>query len=79
MVDHGRSGLLVPLRDPRSLELAIRLLLENPNLARRFGQEARRKVVAEFQVSLVNQSTLYTYRQLLGTPLERKPMLQGLF
>ena len=79
VVDHGRSGLLVPLRDPRSLELAIRLLLENPNLARRFGQEARRKVVAEFQVSLVNQSTLYTYRQLLGTPLERKPMLQGLF
>lgn len=79
VVDHGRSGLLVPLRDPRSLELAIRLLLENPNLARRFGKDARRKVVAEFQVSLVNQSTLDTYRRLLATPLERKPLLQGLF
>ena len=79
VVDHGRSGLLVPLRDPRSLELAIRLLLDNPNLARRFGLEARRKVVAEFQVSLVNHSTLDTYRRFLGTSLERKPMLQGLF
>lgn len=79
VVDHGRSGLLVSLHDARSIELAIRLLLDNPDLARRFGQEARRKVVAEFQVSLVNQSTLDTYRRLLGTPLERKPLLQGLF
>ena len=66
-------------RDARGIELAIRLLLENPPLARRLGQEDRRKVVEEFQVSLLNQGTLNTYRRLLETPLERKAMLQGLF
>lgn len=79
VVDPGRSGLLVPLHDARSIALAILLLHANPDLARRFGKEARRKVVAEFQVSLVNQRTLEQYTQLLGTPLNRKPLLQGLF
>jgi len=79
VVDHGRSGLLVPVRDSRSLALAIRLFIENPYLARRCGKEARRKVKAEFQVSLVNQSTLEQYERLLATPLQRKPFLAGWF
>jgi glycosyltransferase involved in cell wall biosynthesis len=69
VVDHGASGLLIPLRDGRALELAIRLLLANPGLARRFGHAARRKVMAEFQVALVNQRTLAQYAQLLSTPI----------
>ena len=40
---------------------------------------ARQKVVAEFQVSLVNESTLAQYDRLLGMPLDRKPLLEGLF
>ena len=79
VVDHGISGLLVPLRDSRSIELAIRLLLENPDLASCLGMEARRKVVAEFQVSLVNESTIDTYRRLLSTSLDRKLMLPRFF
>ena len=79
VVDHGISGLLVPLRDSRAIELAVRLLIENPDLARRFGKAARQKVVAEFQVSLVNQSTLAQYERLLGTELDRKPLLERLF
>lgn len=79
VIDHGRSGLLVASQDARAIELAIRLLLDNPDLAHRLGKEARRKVIAEFQVSLVNQSTLHTYQRLLGVSLDRKPMLQGLF
>jgi glycosyltransferase involved in cell wall biosynthesis len=69
VVDHGRSGLLVPLRHGPAIALAIRLLLENPDLARRLGQEARRKVVNEFRVSLVNEHTLQQYAQLLATPI----------
>ena len=79
VVDHGQSGLLVALHDARGIALAIRLLYKNPDLARRFAKAARQKVVAEFQVSLVNQSTLEQYTQLLGTPLNRKPLLEGLF
>lgn len=79
VIDHGRSGLLVPLRDPRSLTLALRLLIDNPELARRFGKEARRKVMAEFHVSLVNQNTLDQYEMLLETNRERKQLLPGWF
>ena len=71
VVDHGDCGLLVPLRDGRAIELAIRLLLANPDLARRFGQAARRKVVAEFQVSLVNENTLHQYARLMDVPPRR--------
>ncbi len=79
VVDHGLSGLLVPQRDAPSLDLAIRLLLKNPDLAKRFGKTARQKVVAEFQVSLVNESTLQQYSRLLATSLDRKPLLGMLF
>ena len=78
VVDHGISGILVPVRDPRSLELAIRMLVANPSLARQFGQQARRKVLAEFQVSLVNQNTLNTYRRLLSVDITRNSILPPL-
>jgi len=78
VVDHGRSGLLVALHDARGIALAIRLLHHNPDLARRFGKAARQKVVAEFQVSLVNESTLSHYERLLAAPLDRKPLLEGI-
>jgi glycosyltransferase involved in cell wall biosynthesis len=79
VIDHGRTGLLVPLHDARGIALAIRLLLDNPDLARRFGKAARQKVVDEFQVSLVNEETIAQYERLLGTPLDRQPLLEGLF
>jgi glycosyltransferase involved in cell wall biosynthesis len=79
VVDHGRSGLLVALHDGLGIALALRLLLENPQLARRLGKEARRKVVAEFQVSQVNQDTMAHYQRLLGAPLGRQPLLAGWF
>lgn len=75
VVDHGLTGLLVPPRDPRSLELAFRLFIENPNLARRCGTQARSKVTAEFQVSHINKTTLEQYHQLLASPLHRRPFM----
>ncbi len=71
VVDHGCSGLLVPLKNSHALKLAINLLIKNPSLARRFGKEAREKVVAEFQVSLVNKRTLEQYENLLNKSLRR--------
>ncbi len=75
VVDHGINGLLVPLHDARAIELAIRLLLANPDLARRFGKAARQKVVAEFQVSIVNERTLRQYSALLPLPVRQRQAL----
>ena len=61
------------------LALAIRLFIDNPDLARRCGKQARRKVKAEFQVSLVNSSTLEQYKQVFATPLQRKSFLASWF
>jgi len=69
VVDHGRSGLLVPLQNGPAIALAIRLLLEQPELARVLGQQARRKVVEEFRVTLVNDHTLQQYAQLIALPI----------
>lgn len=79
VVDHGRTGLLVPLHDARALELAIQLLLDNPDLARRFGKAARQKVVDEFQVSLVNERTLTQYQRLFAAPLRQSRFPWSLF
>ena len=40
-------------------------LIHQPALARQFGEAARRKVLQEFAVSLVNERTVDTYRRLL--------------
>ncbi|MEB3308484.1 MAG: glycosyltransferase, partial [Cyanobacteriota bacterium] len=69
VVEHGRSGLLVAIHDARGLELAIRLLIENPGLARRLGRSARRRVVLEFQVAHVNDLTLDQYERMFAAPL----------
>ena len=79
VVDHGDCGLLVSPHDGRAIELAIRLLLANPNLARRFGKTARQKVVAEFEVSLVNERTIDQYDRLMAIPAVRKPGLSRIF
>ena len=41
IVDHGKTGLLVPPSDPRSLEKAIERLIDDPDLAARLGREGR--------------------------------------
>ena len=77
VVDHGRTGLLVPLHDSRAIALAITLLRDNPDVARRFGKAARQKVINEFQVSLVNENTLDQYQRLFARP-PRSPSLPWL-
>ena len=77
VVDHGVSGLLVPMCNARSVMFAIRLLLENPALAQRLGKAARQKVVAEFQVAMVNENTLLQYQRLMSTPVIRNSFFKG--
>ena len=43
VVTHGRNGLLVPVGDPACLAEALVLLLTAPALARRMGDEGRRR------------------------------------
>ena len=66
VVEHERTGLLVPVRDPEALEAAISRLAGDPLLRRRLGEAAVAKARAEFDQQRVIERTLDAYAQLNG-------------
>ena len=61
VVVNGKTGLLVPMQDPKSLADAILSLLENPALAVEMGEQGRALVEQEFSVDSVVSRTLDVY------------------
>lgn len=68
VVRDGEDGLLVPARDAGALADAIRRLADDPELARRLGQAARAKALAQFDETIVIERTMAVYRELLPAP-----------
>jgi colanic acid/amylovoran biosynthesis glycosyltransferase len=58
LVEHNRTGLLVPERDAHALAAALLQLYRNPALGERLGAAGRVKVLSEFDL-LRNASALY--------------------
>lgn len=48
VIEHGRTGWLVPPADSAALAEAIRMLLENPALRNRLGKAARQSIMERF-------------------------------
>lgn len=53
VVEHGRTGLLVPVKDARALAEAISSLLENPGLCGKMGAAGRKKMLSEYDEKTV--------------------------
>jgi glycosyltransferase involved in cell wall biosynthesis len=68
-VEDGRTGLLVPERDPGALLGALRRLLADPAAAREMGERGRRKAEAELTWDAVAARYREGYRMALGPPL----------
>lgn len=64
-VVHGETGLLVPPGDPDALARAVRRLADDPALARRLGEAARRRVREKFSADAMVEGTLEVYRSVL--------------
>jgi glycosyltransferase involved in cell wall biosynthesis len=64
-VAHGRNGLVVPPGNGPALAEAILAVLGDPALARRLGEEGRRRALAEFDERRVFDTVLAEYEQLL--------------
>ncbi len=65
-VRHRENGLLVPVGEPRALAEAICGLLDDRGLARRLGEQGRRRAVEEFDERRVFAIVLSEYERLLG-------------
>ncbi|MEY2539291.1 MAG: hypothetical protein QOG67_3031 [Verrucomicrobiota bacterium] len=65
----GVTGLTVPPAHAEALAAAINLLLDKPDLRRRYGQAARRRFEQEFSVEVMTDSVLKVYSEALGWPL----------
>jgi glycosyltransferase involved in cell wall biosynthesis len=61
LVEHGRTGLLVPPRSPRTLRFAIETLLENHAFGARLGRAARFRVEELCSWDTVTAATLAAY------------------
>jgi glycosyltransferase involved in cell wall biosynthesis len=66
MVEHGRTGYLVPARDEKTLAEALVLLLQDKELRRQFGENGRRKLDVECAPELVARKTRIVYLQAMG-------------
>jgi glycosyltransferase involved in cell wall biosynthesis len=52
-IKDGETGLLVPPRDPQALAASLQHLLDQPELTKRMGAAARKRVEREFSWSIV--------------------------
>jgi glycosyltransferase involved in cell wall biosynthesis len=50
IIEHGRNGLLIPLRDEDALATAIMELIREPDLRAQFAHQGRQRVTAHFDI-----------------------------
>jgi glycosyltransferase involved in cell wall biosynthesis len=69
VVEDGRTGLLVPPGDPRTLTAAVVGLLRQPDYARALGKEGREVAKTRFDVSRMVKKTALLYQDVLSQPV----------
>jgi glycosyltransferase involved in cell wall biosynthesis len=64
VVEDARTGLIVPPEDPSAIARALLQLIEQPALARRFGDEGRRFVAQRYEFADNVSEMIEVYRRL---------------
>jgi glycosyltransferase involved in cell wall biosynthesis len=59
-----QTGLLVPVRDPEALAEAILRLVENPELARRLGENGRARMIERHTIQHTIDAVIEAYREV---------------
>lgn len=66
VIENEVDGLLIPPDTPEALASAMAAVIQNPDLAVRLGQNARRKVESQFSLDSVTSQYSELYQQLCG-------------
>jgi glycosyltransferase involved in cell wall biosynthesis len=69
LVQDEVTGLLVPVENPLEIARAISRILDNPQMARAFGEAGRQRIVQEFSIERMLRQTEDLYLRLYG-PVE---------
>jgi D-inositol-3-phosphate glycosyltransferase len=65
-VADGRTGVLVPPRDPAAIARAVRSLLDSPEQRAAFGRAGRERALAHYTWDRVAASTAQVYAQVIA-------------
>lgn len=65
VVVDGQTGLLIPFGDPHALADAMLYFLQNPDVARQFGEAGRRRVEENFTIERMVRETESIYEKLM--------------
>lgn len=80
-IKDGETGLLVPPRDPQALAASLQHLLDQPDVMKRMGAAARKRIEREFSWSIVAMRTGALYDAVLAErmvePLPVETLLPG--
>lgn len=68
LVEHQQTGLLVPPGDPQALAQAVKILIDNPALAKQMGAAGQRKALSDFTLDRMCERTYQAYREVLRQP-----------
>jgi glycosyltransferase involved in cell wall biosynthesis len=64
VVEHGKSGLLIPPNDIQELVTSTMAVLTDRNMARYLGENGRRKIEEQFSVSQMSREMTQLYRKI---------------
>lgn len=64
LVRDGVDGLVVPIRDPEALALALDRIARDPELAKTFGSNGHQRISTDFNTDTTLQQTLELYQEL---------------
>ena len=66
VVEEGKNGFLVPVKDSVALASAIEKLINNEELRVRMGKYGREKVLREFDERVIVNKMLSLYEEILA-------------
>jgi glycosyltransferase involved in cell wall biosynthesis len=72
VVDDGKTGYIVPPRDPAALASAVVSLLKDPAACRRMGEQGYTKLKTDMAWSTIARSLLTVYNEVTPVPRREK-------